>query len=42
VFISLEHEKCAYNIQELKWHCDYQGRKEARLREKVRVSGKFT
>lgn len=33
-----EHEKCAYDIQELKWHCAYQGRAEARLREKVRVA----
>ena len=34
-----EHEKCAYDVQELKWHCAYQGRIEARIREKVRVAG---
>lgn len=36
--IQKEHERCAYNVQELKWHCAYQGRVEARILEKVRVA----
>jgi len=34
-----EHEKCAYDVQELKWHCAYKGRAEARIKEKVRIAG---
>jgi len=36
--VQREHEKCAYDIQELKWHCAYEGRKATRLKERVRVA----
>ncbi|XP_028391567.1 coiled-coil domain-containing protein 178-like isoform X2 [Dendronephthya gigantea] len=35
VAVQREHESCAIDINELKWHCAYQGRLEARLRRKV-------
>lgn len=35
----IEHESCATDINELKWHCAYQGRLEARLRRKVDQAG---
>ena len=35
----IEHESCAADINELKWHCAYQGRLEARLRRKVDQAG---
>ena len=38
-FIFLEHESCATDINELKWHCAYQGRLEARLRGRVDHAG---
>ena len=33
--VQKEHESCANDINELKWHCAYKGRVEARLRNKV-------
>ncbi|XP_065668253.1 coiled-coil domain-containing protein 178 isoform X2 [Hydra vulgaris] len=34
--VQKEHEKCVFDVQELKWHCDFQGRIESRLKEKIR------
>ena len=36
---SLEHEACAIDINELRWHCAYQGRIEARISERVHHAG---
>ncbi|CAB3981261.1 Hypothetical predicted protein [Paramuricea clavata] len=33
--VQKEHESCATDINELKWHCGYQGRVETRLGRKV-------
>ena len=33
-----EHEACAMDISELKWHVSYRGRYEARFNEKVTVA----
>ena len=38
-FHYVEHESCANDINELKWHCAYQGRVETRLRNKVDQAG---
>ena len=37
----VEHESCATDINELKWHCAYQGRLETRLGRKVDQAGWF-
>ena len=34
-----EHEACAIDINELRWHCAYQGRTEARIKERVHNAG---
>ena len=40
LFIDLtEHEACAIDINELRWHCAYQGRIEARISERVHQAG---
>lgn len=33
--VQKEHEACAIDINELRWHCAYQGRIEARISERV-------
>ncbi|XP_020616099.1 coiled-coil domain-containing protein 178-like [Orbicella faveolata] len=33
--VQREHEACAIDINELRWHCAYQGRIEARISERV-------
>lgn len=33
--VQREHEACAIDINELRWHCAYQGRIEARITERV-------
>lgn len=33
--VQREHEACAIDINELRWHCAYQGRIEARIKERV-------
>lgn len=33
--VQREHEACAMDINELRWHCAYQGRIEARIQERV-------
>lgn len=33
--VQREHEACAIDINELRWHCAYQGRTEARIKERV-------
>jgi len=38
--VQREHEKCAYNIQELKWHCAYEGRRMSSVKEKYRIAQK--
>lgn len=35
----IEHEACAIDINELRWHCAYQGRIEARIKERVHHAG---
>lgn len=39
-FMYTEHEACAIDINELRWHCAYRGRVEVRISEKVRQAGK--
>lgn len=41
LFECLEHEACAIDINELRWHCAYTGRIETRLNERLRQAGKY-
>ncbi|KAK2574373.1 Coiled-coil domain-containing protein 178 [Acropora cervicornis] len=39
--VQREHEACAMDINELRWHCAYQGRIEARIQERVHHAEKL-
>ncbi|XP_065062478.1 coiled-coil domain-containing protein 178-like [Rhopilema esculentum] len=40
IAVQKEHELCAFNIQELKWHFAFKGRARDRVAEKLRVAEK--